>query len=106
MKLYKTCLIRCYAPWVYDDPDLPAFKVTSTFWESGAYRVYMYAEPSSSGQPVGVGGYVNGTILKVIDYFCDEKGTYCFCIGPDEHTGFVRIAWLTYESGPYPDPIP
>ncbi len=99
----KTCLVRCYeAEYIYDDDSFPGFEVTSTFRESGYYRVYMYPEPSSNGQPVSGTGYVNGTILKVIDYYCDD--TYCFCIGPDEHTGFVRKAWLTYSYGEYPDP--
>ncbi len=97
----KTCLPRSYE-YNFDDEVSPRYEVTSTFYEGGNYRVYMYAEPSSNGEPVTVTGYINGTILKVIDYYCDE--TYCFCVGPDDHTGFVRKTWLTYSYGPYPDP--
>ncbi len=93
----KTRLLRTY-PYDYFDDVFPYYEVNSSFYESGDYRLYMYAEPSSNGQPVGVTGYVNGTRLKVIDMHCDEK--YCFCVGPDGNTGFVPKGWLTYVSGP------
>ena len=89
----KECLNRYYD---YSD-DYPVFTVTSTFYESGSYRLYMYAEPSSNYDPVGVSGYVNGIKLKVIDYYCHDK--YAYAVGPDNHVGFVPKSWITYESG-------
>ena len=93
----KSCLLRHYE---YDDASLASYKVNSDHFESGAYRLYMYPSPSSSTDPVGVGGYINGTILKVIDWEVDK--TYCYAVGPDGYCGFVRKSWLSYSSGTVP----
>ena len=95
--VWKPCLLKHYD---YNDASLPVYTVNSTHYESGAYRLYMYPSPSSSGDPVGVGGYVNGTKLKVIDWQVDS--TYCYAVGPDEHCGFVRKSWLNHTSGTEP----
>ncbi len=79
---------------------LPAFAYsysdeTLSLWEVNApakqkNRLYMYAKPSSSGNPIAT--YNNGTMLRMIDYDIDY--TYCLVIGPDEKTGYVRKEWL------------
>ena len=93
----KSCLLKYYD---YDDASLACYSVNSTHYESGAYRLYMYPTPSSSTDPVNVAGYVNGTILKVVDWNVDTS--YCYAVAPDGHCGFVRKAWLTLSSGKQP----
>ena len=93
----KSCLLKYYD---YDDASLACYSVNSTHYESGAYRLYMYPTPSSSTDPVSVAGYVNGTILKVVDWNVDTS--YCYAVAPDGHCGFVRKAWLTLSSGTQP----
>ena len=72
----------------YQDPDLASYEVTAP---SRQKLVYMYAKPSSSGNPMAT--YYNGTVLKMIDLHASN--TYCFVIGPDGKEGYVRREWLT-----------
>ena len=72
----------------YDDNALAAYEVTAP---SRQRLVYMYAKPSSSGNPVST--YYNGTVLKMIDL--NASKTYSFVIGPDGKEGYVRREWLT-----------
>ena len=72
----------------YDDPALASYEVTAP---SRQRLVYMYAKPSSSGNPVST--YYNGTVLKMIDL--NASKTYSFVIGPDGKEGYVRREWLT-----------
>lgn len=90
-----------YDSWTYydyDDTQFWPYLVNSSFYESGAYRIYMYAEPSSNGTPIST--YVNGTIIKVINDWVDNNGTWAFAIGPDGKVGYVRNQWI--EMDPYP----
>ena len=86
--------------FAYSDPYL----VSSTFYESGNYLIYMYDKPSSSGQPISE--YVNHTVLKVIELYPQGHKDYAYVIGPDGYRGFVRRAWITdlneyYNAVPY-----
>ncbi len=72
----------------YWDGSYPSYEVTLP---SNQNRIYMYAKPSSSGNPIA--HYSGGTIVRVIDYNADK--TYCYAIGPDNKVGYLRKAWLT-----------
>ena len=93
----KSCLLRQYD---YNDSSLASYKVNSPNKTNGNYLLYMYPSPSSSTDPVGVGGYYNGTVLKIVDWNVDK--TYAYCVGPDGLCGFVRKEYLEYVSGTLP----
>ena len=93
----KRCMLKHYD---YDSVDTAVYTVSSPHYEGGAYRLYMYARPNSSYEPITVVGYVNGEKLKIIDWYCDNS--YCFAVGPDNYAGFVPKKWMTYSSGTLP----
>ena len=97
--LALTCLMGCCADTIWDDEadedgyywyEEPFYMVFSFYAERGQQMIYMYAAPSSQGNPIAQ--YDNGTLVKVFDYDADK--TYCYAQGPDGMMGYLRKEWL------------
>ncbi|MBQ9409358.1 MAG: SH3 domain-containing protein [Clostridia bacterium] len=88
MTMLLVGLLPAALAYDYWDESYPSYEVTAPATQK---RIYMYAKPSSSGNPVA--SYVNGTIVRVVNYDIDQ--TYCYAVGPDNKEGYLRKAWLT-----------
>ena len=97
----KSCLLRQYS---YYDSALATYKVSSgKAKEYGKVVIYIYPQPSSSGNPVKAQGYPVGTYLKVVDLLQKDDHHYCYAVAPDGVCGFVRTDYLTRVSGSVPN---
>ncbi len=68
----------------YDDTSYPLYRIWTIYADN---RLYMYPEPSSSGNPSG--WYYKGTLLRVTEWRVYDSSTYCRVVGPDGKEGYV-----------------
>ena len=85
--LLAGCLPSALA-YDYWDTSYPSYEVSLPQRQK---VIYMYARPSSSGDPIA--SYTQGTVIRVVNYDADK--TYCFAVGPDGKEGYLRKAWLS-----------